>query len=190
VFLDDGTSVPADFAVAAVGTRLNRDLLRNTPVAAENAILTDASGRTNVSNIYAAGDCAAIFDPRFDKHRMASHWDHAIATGRLCGTTMAGGQAEYNAVTHFTSEVAGLVVRVWGDGRFVHHRLLRGNALADDGDFAEVGVAGDGRVCQVIAIGREAEHTAFESLVRDRVNTAELAEFLKDPAIPLEFPFT
>ena len=73
VMLDDNAMVTTDFAVAATGTRFNRDLLRNTPIAAETAILTDAHGRTNVEGIYAAGDCAAVLDHRFGKHRVASH---------------------------------------------------------------------------------------------------------------------
>lgn len=185
VVLDDGTSISTDFAVAAIGTRFNRDVLRGTPIAAENAILTDAYGRTNVDGIYAAGDCAAIFDARFGKHRIASHWSHARAAGELCGANMAGGQAAYDTVTSFTSEVAGLTVHVWGDSRFVSHRLLRGNALSDDGDFAEIGVAADGRVCQVIAVGRDAEHDAFRQLVEARRQTNDAAEALKDPAIAI-----
>ncbi|HEX8325378.1 MAG TPA: FAD-dependent oxidoreductase [Tepidisphaeraceae bacterium] len=185
VVLDDGQTIGTDFVVAAVGSGFNRELLRHTPVAAENAILTDETGRTNVANIYAAGDCATIFDRRFGKHRPASHWDHARATGRVCGVNMAGGQARYDRVTHFTSEVAGLTVHVWGDARFVSHRILRGNARANDGHFAEIGVAADGRVAQVIAVGRENEHDALRRLVEDRAATADAAEAMKDPAIAL-----
>ena len=186
VVLSDDSVVPTDFVVAAVGSKLNREVLRNTPIAAENAILTDAHGQTNTPTIYAAGDCAAVFDVRFGKHRAASHWNQARATGRLCGLNMAGHPATYDSVTHFTSEVAGLLVHVWGDGRFVSHRLMRGNALNDDGDFAEIGIAADGRVAQVIAVGRECEHAVFESLVRGRFDTTQVSEQLKDPAYLLD----
>lgn len=181
VVLSDGSGVATDFVVAAVGNQLNREILRNTPIAAENAILTDERGRTNIPNIYAAGDCAAIFDRRFGKHRTATHWDHAAATGRLCGINMAGGDATYDGVTHFTSEVAGLTVHVWGDSRFVHHRLIRGNVLSDNGGFAEIGIAADGRVAQIIAVDREHEHTAYERMVYDRPHVTDRAEALKDP---------
>ncbi|MGN6726753.1 MAG: NAD(P)/FAD-dependent oxidoreductase [Tepidisphaeraceae bacterium] len=186
VVLSDDTALPCDFAVAAVGSKLNREILRNTPIAAENAILTDADGRTNVPNIFAAGDCAAVFDRRFGKHRLATHWDHARATGRLCGQNMAGAAAVFESVTHFTSEVAGQTVHAWGDGRWVHHRLIRGNALHDDGEFAEIGVAADGRVAQVVAVGREAEHAALQRLVAERVDATDVCESLKDPTYPLD----
>lgn len=185
VVLSDDSIVPADFVVAAVGSQLNREILRNTPIAAESAVLTDEHGRTNIENIYAAGDCAAILDRRFGKHRPATHWGHAATTGRLCGINMAGGDAAYDEVTHFTSEVAGLTVHVWGESRFVSHRLMRGNALCDEGGFAEIGIAADGRVAQIVAVDREDEHAAYERMVYDRVTIADRAEALKDPATPL-----
>src|SRR5437868_3354381 len=69
VMLSDQTSVPCDFAIAAVGAVANKDILRTTSIAAEKAILVDQCCRTNVEGIYAAGDCCAIFDPLFGKHR-------------------------------------------------------------------------------------------------------------------------
>jgi NADPH-dependent 2,4-dienoyl-CoA reductase/sulfur reductase-like enzyme len=185
VTLSDGTVVPTDFVVAAVGSTMYRDLLRSTPIAAENAILVNERGQTNIPNIYAAGDCSAIFDPAFGKHRASTHWEHARQTGRICGINMAGGKARYDSVTTFTSEVAGLIVHVWGEGRFVNHRLMRGNALNDDGSFAEIGVAADGRVAQVVAVGRDNEHCRFRDLVRERFNVLGHEEQLKDPASPL-----
>ena len=52
---------------------------------AEKAILADDHCRTNVANVYAAGDCAAVFDPLIGKHRILDHWDNAQVTGRLAG---------------------------------------------------------------------------------------------------------
>jgi NADPH-dependent 2,4-dienoyl-CoA reductase/sulfur reductase-like enzyme len=185
VTLSDGSVVPCDFAVAAVGTQANRELLRSTPIAAESAILVNERGQTSIPNIYAAGDCSATFDPLFGKHRASTHWDHARNTGRICGINMAGGRAAYDSVTYFTSEIAGLIVHVWGEGRFVGHRLLRGNALSDEGNFVEFGVAPDGRVAQVIAVGRDNEHCRLRDLVRTRFDVRGFEEQLKDPAQPL-----
>ena len=68
----------------------NKDLVRNTPIAAGRAIHVDDHCRTNVPDVFAAGDCAAVFDPLFAKHRVLDHWDNAVVTGRLTGRNMAG----------------------------------------------------------------------------------------------------
>ncbi len=183
--LSDGSTVTTDFVIAAVGSQVNRELLRSTPIAAENSILVNERGQTNVEHIYAAGDCSAIFDPAFGKHRAATHWDHARQTGRICGINMAGGMAKYDSVTAFTTEVGGLTVHVWGEGRFVSHRLMRGNPLNDDGNFAEIGVATDGRIAQVIAVGRDNEHCRVREMVRERFQVNGFEEQFKDPAQPL-----
>ena len=88
VVLDDGSGVACDFAIAAVGININRDLLRGTPIRAETAILVDEHCRTNLEGIYAAGDCAAVFDPLFGKHRLLDHWDNARVTGAIAGTNI------------------------------------------------------------------------------------------------------
>jgi NADPH-dependent 2,4-dienoyl-CoA reductase/sulfur reductase-like enzyme len=114
VVLPEGETLLCDFAVAAIGSVVPRDLLRGTPIAAEKAILTDERCRTNVAHVYAAGDCAAVFDPRFGKHRWIDHWENAQTTGRIAGTNMAGGDAVYDVVNTFTSEVFDLTLSAWG----------------------------------------------------------------------------
>ena len=93
--------------------------MRNTPIVAEKAILTDEHCRTNVPDIYAAGDCAALLDPLFGKHRMLDHWDNARVTGRLAGRNMAGADEPYNGVNHYFSDVFDLRLNVWGESRHI-----------------------------------------------------------------------
>ena len=188
VRLDDGTTLACDLAVAAVGSTVPRDLLRNTPVRAETAVLVDAACRTSEPHVYAAGDCSALLDPRFGKHRVVDHHDHAVLTGTIAGTNMAGGTAAYDAVTRWTTTVLGLTAVVFGDARRVDRRLVRGSASDDTTGFVEVGLAADGRVAQVVAIGRgngAADVEGLHRLVANRVAINGNAEQLKDPAVPL-----
>ncbi len=175
--------VPCDFVVAAVGSTINRELLRNTPIASEMAILVDEHCQTSVSDIYAAGDCAAIFDPLFSKHRLIDHWDNARYTGNLAGTNMAGGDERYNIVNHFTSEMFDLTLNVWGSDRHLDRRLLRGipSPHGEPTEFAEFGITADGRVSQVIAMGRKAEHELFSRCIEKRLQVDGNAEAIKDP---------
>src|SRR5205814_98221 len=125
--LNDGNSITCDFAVAAVGIMVNRELLRATPIAAEKAILVDDHCRTSIPDIYAAGDCAAVFDPLFDKHRLIDHWDNARVTGAIAGANMAGDESvKYDGVNSFDSQVFDLTLQAFGEGRLVDRRLVRG----------------------------------------------------------------
>lgn len=186
VVLDDAdkTVLDCDFAVACVGAVATKDLLRGTTIGAGKAILVDATGRTSVPNIFAAGDCCAILDPRFGKHRWLEHWDGAIAMGILAGRNMAGAHDTFHAMPGFETEVFGVPASFCGEARLVDRRLIRGNAAADTG-FAEIGVAQDGRVAQVITVGEVPEADALRQLVRDRADVTGREDALRDPSLPL-----
>lgn len=181
----EGNVVIADFIVAATGMSVNRELVRGTPITAERAILTDEFCQTNVAGIWAAGDCAAIFDPLFGKHRNLDHWDNARVSGALAGRNMAGRREPYAAVNYFFSDVFELSLNGWGEARQVERRLLRGSANPDSPDFVEIGIAADGRIAQVLAINHAGEDDTLRSLVAQRTRVNGNEELLKDPATKL-----
>jgi NADPH-dependent 2,4-dienoyl-CoA reductase/sulfur reductase-like enzyme len=184
--LASGKSVACDFAVAAVGIQVHKEILRGTPIAAEKAILVDAGCRTNVRGIFAAGDCAAVFDPLFGKHRMMQHWDSATLTGKIAGINMAGGDAKFESASFFDSQVFGLKLGVWGEARVVDRRMIRGTPSAESPEFIEIGVAADGRIAQVIAVGKVGQTELLARLVRERVSTSGREEELRDPGFGLD----
>lgn len=185
VVLPDQSTLLSDFAIAAVGVTANRDLLRGTPIAAEKAILTDQYCRTTVDGIYAAGDCAAIFDPLFGKHRVLDHFDSASAVGALAGRNMTGANEAYADVSHFWSDIFDVSLEAWGESRHVHHRLVRGNSSAESPDFIEFGLSADNRVSQVVAVNHPGDGDTLKELIKRRVSIAGREELLKDPASDL-----
>lgn len=185
VVLADQTSVDCDFAVAAVGLAITKDLLRGTPIDAENAILVDEHCRSNVANIYAAGDGAAVRDPLFGKHRLMYPWEMAALTGRLAGTNMAGGNGGFDAVTHCTIRVLHVEINVWGEPRRVERRLIRGTTSGESPRFVEFGLAADGRIAQVLAVGDCQDTATLAELVRQRMRMVIDQDRLIDPDVPL-----
>jgi NADPH-dependent 2,4-dienoyl-CoA reductase/sulfur reductase-like enzyme len=188
--LPDQRVLVADFAVAAVGAAANKDLLRGTPIAAEKAILTNEYCLTSATDVYAAGDCAAVFDPLFGKHRVLDHADSARAVGALAGRNMAGAREAYADVSHFWSELFDARLDAWGESRHVHHRLVRGGggaaAAGESPAFVEFGLGADNRISQVVAVnGGAADAEALRELVRRRANIGGREELLRDPGADL-----
>ena len=190
VALQDGRTIDCDLAIAAVGAVPNKDLLHGTPIAAGRAILTDSHCQTTVPGIYAAGDCAAVFDPLFAKHRVLDHWDNAIVTGKLAGRNMAGVEESYSAVNYFFSDVFDLSLSAWGESRHIDRRLLRGTPNVDAPDFIEFGLGADGRIAQVLAVGHQGEDEVLRDLVGKRVRVNGNEEALKDPRSDLKTMLT
>jgi NADPH-dependent 2,4-dienoyl-CoA reductase/sulfur reductase-like enzyme len=186
VLLDDRRAIACDFAIAAVGSTANRDLLRNTPLHAEKAILVNDHCQTLDEHVYSAGDCAAVFDPRFGKHRIVDNYENAVVTGTIAGTNMAGGDVRFDTVDAWSTRVFDLTARVLGEPRLVDRRIVRGSSAGDSASFAEIGVAADGRIAAVLAIGPDHDLAGLKALVTHRVAVNGNQERLKDAEVPLK----
>ena len=182
---DDQRVLPCDFAVAAVGVAANKELLRGTPIEAGKAILVDEQCRTSVPNVFAAGDCASVFDAVFGKHRGLAYWDDAAGTGSLAGLNMAGGRERYVSTGSSSTQIFGLQVGVWGEARLIHRRVVRGTPSAESPQLVEFGVAADGRLAHVLSIGAGQE-TVLAQLVARRTHIDGNEETLRDPSVPLD----
>ncbi|MGF1633662.1 MAG: NAD(P)/FAD-dependent oxidoreductase [Phycisphaerae bacterium] len=180
-----GHTIDTDLLVACVGMTPNLQLLRGTPIEAQRGVMVDAGCRTSVPNVLAAGDCCMLLDPLFGKYRMLEHWEEAHHQGRIAGENMAGGQATYDRVSHFTSRFFSHEVHQWGDVRFVDRRVVRGEVRVDAPSFAEFGLDAQGRVVQVIALNRDAEYPAYEATLRQKRTFAGEEDALRDVTKPL-----
>ncbi len=179
-------NITCDFAVAAVGAVANKELLRGTAITAEKAILVNDRCQTNVEGIYAAGDCCAVFDPLFGKHRVLDHWDGSIVTGKLAGANMAGLEKKYDAVSVFFSDLFDCTINVWGEARLVERRVVRGIVNVEHPDFVEIGLAADGRIAQILTVNHPGEDEVLRNLVKKRLNVTGKEEMLKEPGVELK----
>lgn len=174
-----------DLVIVALGVSPAKEMVRHTALAAERAILVDEQCRTSLPNIFAAGDCAAVYDPLFGKHRLTEAWDTAEETGQIAGANMAGGDARWAKVSHFQMIALGLTLEAWGDHRQVSHRLYRAPTNSQGFKQIEFGIAADGRLAQVLTVGQwpDEERVALESMIHQRLATQGIEEQLKDPAM-------
>jgi 3-phenylpropionate/trans-cinnamate dioxygenase ferredoxin reductase subunit len=182
VLLAGGKTIDTNLVVACVGMEANRELLTGTPISAERAILVDERCRTNVPDVFAAGDCCAAFDPLFGKHRQFAHWHHAQRLGTIAGDVMAGGSDRLDDVVTFETRYFDHSARFWGEPRLIDRRLIR---QTNGGDVIEFGVARDGRLAQAIAIGSDVVDGHLRELVRSRFQVSGFEDQLRDPQQPL-----
>ncbi len=84
-----GLLVVATERLPAVG------FLEGSGVKVGTGVLVDEYLRTSVSNVYAAGDCAEVFDINRRESRINFGWRSAMKQGELAGENMAGGEKLY-----------------------------------------------------------------------------------------------
>ena len=88
----DGAELAVDLAVVGVGIRPNTELLADTGVdlGAGGAVRVDDYGRTNLPDVYAAGDCATARHTVTGEETWLPLGLTANRSGRAIGSTVAG----------------------------------------------------------------------------------------------------
>jgi len=105
VRLSNGRRVPADLVVVGVGAVPRLQLaMRAGLQTVEGGIAVDEYLRTSVPSIYAAGDVAAAWHPRFGRHIRIEHWDNAIEQGKAAAANILGANEPYARTPYFYSD--------------------------------------------------------------------------------------
>jgi NAD(P)H-nitrite reductase large subunit len=82
--------IEADFVVMAIGVKPNTGFLKENSIKINAGVVVDSYMRTNIDNIYAAGDAAEAFDPVAKKYTINATWPSAVLEGETAGFNMAG----------------------------------------------------------------------------------------------------
>ncbi|MGE5145007.1 MAG: NAD(P)/FAD-dependent oxidoreductase [Acidobacteriota bacterium] len=100
-----GKDLPVDVVVAGLGITPNVDVAEQAGVHVENGIVVDELLRTDVPDIYAAGDVANFFSPALGARVRVEHEDNANTMGAAAGRSMAGQGKPYTHLPFFYSDL-------------------------------------------------------------------------------------
>jgi NAD(P)H-nitrite reductase large subunit len=103
VVMSNGTEIPCDLVVVAIGVVPRTELVKETDLKVNRGIVVDRFMRTNLPDVYACGDVAEAHDFLLGKSRLLPLWPLAHLGGRVAGYNMAGKQAEYEGGTVMSS---------------------------------------------------------------------------------------
>jgi NAD(P)H-nitrite reductase large subunit len=177
VTLDDGTGVPCELVVVAIGVRPRTGLVASAGININRGIVVDRHMRTSLPDIYACGDAAEVFDFIHGENRVTPIWPNAYLGGRVAGFNMAGVPTEYQGGTAMNSmNYFGLAVTTAGiatppDGSYTVVIQRR------NGSYKKV-VLKDGLVVGMV-FARDVERSGIVfSLMKDRVNVQGLEQAL------------
>jgi 3-phenylpropionate/trans-cinnamate dioxygenase ferredoxin reductase subunit len=97
--------VVVDGVVAGIGIQPNVELAQAAGLKVENGIVVDEFLRTNHSDVFAAGDVAAFYNPALGKRMRVEHEDNANTMGQFAGRGMAGKLEPYHHLPFFYSDL-------------------------------------------------------------------------------------
>ena len=100
-----GKDLKVDVVVAGLGITPAVDVAEQAGVHVENGIVVDELLRTDVPDIFAAGDVANFFSPALGRRVRVEHEDNANTMGAAAGKSMAGQGEPYHHLPFFYSDL-------------------------------------------------------------------------------------
>jgi NAD(P)H-nitrite reductase large subunit len=132
VSLDNGETLAADLVIAATGVKPNISFLAGSGIETDQGVLVDRNLRSNIADVYAAGDVAQGLDFSTGEYSVHAIQPTAADHGRIAALNMAGREAGFQgSVVMNVLATLGLVSSSFG--------LWAG---VDGGDAAELVEAG------------------------------------------------
>jgi NAD(P)H-nitrite reductase large subunit len=92
VVLDDGTEFEAQLVIMSTGMRPYTRIAEESGIAVDKWVTADSNMRTNIPDVYTAGDCCSV------NGQPQAFWAQAVETGRIAGANAAGEEIEYRPI--------------------------------------------------------------------------------------------
>lgn len=189
VITKGGRRVDCDFAVVGVGVEPVVDVVAESGVETSNGVLVNEFCRTNVQDIYAAGDVANHYHPVFQKRMRVEHWQNAMQQGASAARSMLGTGTPYDPVLWFWSDQYDVNLQYAGFHQASDQIVVRGNL--DTRNFIAF-YLNQGRIDAVVALNRGKDVRRVMPLIKARtaVDLHQLGDEGVDLRSLVEGPFS
>lgn len=175
----DGSRVACDIAVVGIGVEPSMNSARGEPIETQDGIVVDEFCRTSVPYVFAAGDVASSWNPRYATRIRVEHFFNAQLQGAAAAKNMLGGDEAYNAIPYFWSDQYAYNLQYRGYAVNWDALAIRGNT--GDASFTAFYLKA-GSVQAVCSVNRGKENYAARTLVGARAEP----RMLQDEAIDLK----
>jgi NAD(P)H-nitrite reductase large subunit len=103
VITSESEEIPCQFVGLTAGVHPNIDFLKDTELETDRGILIDRFLRTNISDVYALGDCAQHRKPLPERAAIEQVWYTGRMMGETVAATICGEPTEYRPGIWFNS---------------------------------------------------------------------------------------
>ena len=171
--LSDETGVSCDVVIAGIGVMPVTNVLRGESIEMENGIVVDELCRTSVPGVFAAGDVAAFWSPRYKTRMRLEHFDNAQNQAAVAAKAMLARDERYDPIPSFWSDQFSYRLQYRGFAPRWDDVVFRGNPR--EASFSAFYVRG-GEVQAVCSVNRYKENYAARRLIGKRVEPKSLAD--------------
>jgi len=178
VILDNGTALPCDLVVMAIGVSPRPELAQDAKLEINRGIVVDRHMATKHPGVYACGDVAEAYDFVYEENRLTPIWPNAYVGGRIAGLNMAGITSEYpgstaiNSLNYFGVDIAsaGMPAAPNDNG---YETISK-----QEGDIYQKVILKDDLIMGMIFVGNIEKSGIIFGLMRNRVNVESFKQSL------------
>lgn len=167
--LKGGSEFKTDAILVSSGVRSNLDLVRETPIEFDKGIIVDKTMKTNIDNIYAAGDVAEV------NGMVVALWTASNEQGKVAGSNMSNKNLEYVHPKIFADLQIGSI-KLFSAGAIDDFDSVYEYKEEDKGIHHKVFVK-DNKIQGIILFGDIKDLNSARNAVVSKMN---IEEFLKD----------
>ncbi|MBM4081484.1 MAG: hypothetical protein FJ278_17405 [Planctomycetes bacterium] len=179
-----GDFIECQLLGVAEGATPNVDFLRPSGLQMDRGIVVDAQMRTNLPNVFAAGDCAQVAHVASGGLETSIRWQNAWQQGAVAGANMAGEPVKYPGVTTTASvllcdvEVVAIgKSNAWGGD----YKVKIGDETAEypqEGIYKKLVADQHGTLVGALFLGNASEANDVDQLVRDKARLSDVSDEL------------
>ena len=194
VRLKNGEDCNCNLVGVAIGVRPSLSLVKDTPIQTDRAIVVDETMQSSVHNVFAAGDCAQVYDQWTGQHTLDILMPSAVAEAHAAGLNMVGRRQAYQKGSPFNACLLfGLHITTMGqinprhgdevDARETRQYLSRGSsevwytyprhyasAWSEDGESTVRLVMDDDYLVGALLIGDQSIADPLRYIIENRIN--------------------
>jgi len=189
VVLKDGTKLECDMVVCGIGTACTTDWLRASGLQANQGIIVDERLRTNLPDVWAAGDVSEYKDIVLDETIHMGNWMNAREQGKVAGLNMAGTETPFNLASFYTAQGLGISIVFVGDVRASAGRgvVKRGSPAANSyGRIIVLDKGGRKELEGAVLINRSSELMAIAKIIEKNIDVSQKLRELGDEKFDLK----
>lgn len=190
IILKDGRRVECDMIICGIGAECEAGWLKNSGLKLNRGILTNEYLKTNLPDVWAAGDAAEFKDLILDEIVQLGNWANAHEQGKVAGLNMIGEETPFKFVSFYSTQGFGISIAFIGDVKLGAGKIVIKRGSPEINSYARIIILDKGDRKEVegaTLINRAGEMSAIAKLIESNIDVTQKFKELADPNFSLKY---
>jgi nitrite reductase (NADH) large subunit len=182
--LSNSIELETDAVLFNIGISPNISFIRSSGILVNKGILIDQFARTNVPNIYAAGDVVSVKERISGKYMNIGNWFNAIEQGKTAARSIAGIYREYEGCLNMNiTDLFGITVLSFGDFNATEESFETMVFSDINRNYYKKILASGGKMIGGIFLNEKRSGGIFKSLLGEKISDLRFPEIIRNKRI-------